>query len=207
MALPADAGIIFQSIFGEAWNLLPLVMQKHYAVRSGSNDKVVVEGTMDIERSWLARLLSPLLRLCGALVPYSGKDVPVTVCFSSPPGSRAFIFDRVFHFPGHAPCRFHSRMEQIRIDEVVEFMRFGIGWRLRYGWDGQRVRLHHAGYVWRIFGVLIPLPLELLIGKGSAWEEPVDDHTFRMWMGVIHPVWGQTYSYSGTFRVTEVCCG
>jgi hypothetical protein len=95
-------------------------------------------------------------------------------------------------------------MEQMRGSEVVEFMRFGIGWRLRYAWDGQRVRLHHLGYVWRIFGLLIPLPLELLIGRGDAWEEPIDNDSFRMWMSVVHPWWGQTYSYSGTFRVTGV---
>lgn len=197
-------GFLFQSIFGDAWDRLPPVMQKHYAVRAGSNDAVMVEGTLDVERSTLARLLSPFLRVCGALVPYDGKAVPVTVRFTSPTGTRAFVFDRVFLFPGHAPCLFHSRMEQVHGNEVVEFMRFGIGWRLRYGWDGHRVRLQHRGYVWRIFGMLIPLPLNLLIGKSNAWEEPVDNNSFRMWMGVSHPVFGQIYSYSGTFHIMEV---
>jgi hypothetical protein len=180
------------------------VMRKHYAVRPGSKDTVKVQGELDVERSWLARLLSPMLSLCGALVPCSGKDVPVTVHFYSSPDTCAFYFDRVFHFPGLMPRHFRSRMEQIRDNEVVEFMRFGIGWRMRYAWDGQKVRLHHAGYVWRIFGILIPMPLELLIGKGDAWEEPLSDDSFRMWMGVVHPWFGQTYSYSGNFRVTEV---
>lgn len=195
---------LFQSIFGNAWEQLPSVMHKHYALRAGSNDTVTVEGTLDVERSWLARLLSPMLSLFGALVPYSGTNIPVTVRFSSPLNTCAFYFDRIFHFPGQKPCHFRSRMEQITGNEVVEFMRFGIGWRIHYAWDGHKVRLHHAGYVWRIFGMLIPLPLELLIGRGEAWEEPLSEDSFRMWMGVVHPWFGQTYSYGGTFHVTEM---
>ncbi len=198
---------LFQSVFGEAWEHLPPVMRKHYDVRPGSNDMVVVEGALDVERSRLARLLSPVLRLYGALMPYSGKQVPVTVRFTSPPGTRHFVFDRVLRFPGHSPYRFHSHMEHRKNDEMVEFMRFGIGWRSRYAWDGQRVRLHHAGYVWRIFGLFIPLPLELLLGRSDAWEEPLSDDSFRMEMAVVHPWFGKTYSYGGTFRVTEVCHG
>lgn len=90
---------IFEPIFGEAWERLPEVMRKHYDVRPGSADAVTAEGVMTIERSWFARLLSPMLRLCGALVPYSGKDVLVTVRFNSPIGTRAFVFDRTFRFP------------------------------------------------------------------------------------------------------------
>ncbi len=197
-------GFLFESIFGEAWDRLPPVMQQHYAVRAGSNDVVVVEGHMDIERSWLARLLSPALRLCGALVPYSGNNVPVMVRFTSPPGTRRFYFDRTFHFPGHAPYHFRSYMEQIGENEVAEFMRFGFGWRARYSWDGQRVRLQHKGYVWRVCGMHIPLPLGWGIGGGDAWEEPIDDKSFRMWMEVVHPLFGKTYSYGGTFRIAEV---
>ena len=94
-------------------------------------------------------------------------------------------------------------MEQIRGSEVVEFMRFGFGWRASYAWDGQKVWLHHKGYVWRIFGILIPVPIGWIIGGGDAWEEPLSDDSFSMWMGVVHPWFGQTYSYGGTFRVKK----
>lgn len=200
----ADDAPLFQSIFGEAWERLPPAMRKHYAVRPGSNDAVVVEGTMDIACSWLAHLLSPMLRLCGALVPRSGKDVPVTVRFTSPPGRRRFHFDRIFHFPGRTPYHFRSNMEQVGDGEVAEFMRFGLGWRARYAWDGHKVRLHHKGYVWRVLGVLIPVPLNWFIGGAEAWEEPISDDSFRMSMGLVHPWFGRIYSYGGTFRVTEM---
>ncbi len=197
----------FKSIFGQAWDQLPPVMQKHYAVNAASGDVVIAEGEMTIERSWLARLLSPFMRLCGALVPYSGSNVPVTVRLVSPLGTDRFYFDRLFRFPGHAPYRFRSYLQRSDNGEVTDVMRFGLGWRARYSWEGNRVRLQHLGYVWRVFGLRIPVPLGWFLGSGDAWEEPIDDESFRMWMDVVHPWFGITYRYGGTFRITEVNIG
>ena len=35
-------------------------------------------------------------------------------------------------------------MDRVRGNELVEFMRFGIGWRMAYEWDGDRMILHRA---------------------------------------------------------------
>lgn len=203
LQVPAEEPF-FKPIFGKGWSQLPPVMQKHYAVRTGSGDVVVTEGEMTIERSWLARLLAPLMRVCGALVPYCASRVPVTVRFVCPMGTKRFYFDRQFRFPGHVPYRFRSYMERTDGSEVTEFMRFGLGWRARYSWERSRVRLQHLGYVWRVFGLRIPVPLGLVLGSGDAWEEPIDDDSFRMWMDLVHPWFGVTYRYGGTFRITEV---
>lgn len=202
---PPTETSFFKPIFGHAWEQLPSVMQMHYAPRSSSGDVVTAEGRMTIERSWLARILTPAMRLCGALVPYSGKDVPVTVRFVCPRGSNRFYFDRLFHFPGHTPYRFRSHLIRSENNEVTEFMRFGLGWRARYSWEAGRVRLQHLGYIWRICGLRVPVPLGWLLGSGDAWEEPIDDACFRMWMDVRHPWFGVTYRYGGTFRIKEVC--
>ena len=195
---------IFQSIFGAQWERLPAVMHKHYANRPCSNDIVTVEGVMKIELSVFARLLSPLLRFTGALVPYAGDAIPTTVHFRSVPDSDVYIFDRIFHFPGRPAYRFRSRMQAVGGNEVIEFMRIGIGWRAHYSWDGNRVRMAHRSYAVRLFGTLIRLPLELLLGSGDAWEEALSDDRFRMAMELRHPLWGRVYAYSGEFTVTEV---
>lgn len=192
---------IFQSVLGTGWDAMPRMMRRRYAVRPFSDDQVTVEGTLDVKRSPLARLLSPLLSLCGALVPHEGSGVPVSVRFYSSPDACDFHFDRHFHFPGRAPYRFHSRMERVEGGDMVEFMRFGLGWRMRYGWDGRKIVLAHRGYVWRVFGRLVPLPLEWVLGSGYAEEEPLSDDSFRMWMAVTHPWFGQTYGYGGIFKV------
>ena len=47
--------------------------------------------------------------------------------------------------------------------------------------DG-KVVMHHGGYVWRVFGKLIPIPLSMILGKVYV-EEKVESHdSFSMLM-------------------------
>ncbi|OEU69911.1 MAG: hypothetical protein BA874_09055 [Desulfuromonadales bacterium C00003068] len=194
---------IFREIFGDSWERLPVVMKKHYAVRPNSDDVVTVEGRLDIK---ISPLVSLMARLTGMLLAYSGDDVPVTVVFVSGAGSRTFHFDRTFHFPDRGDVKFRSRMEHVKDNVLVEFMRFGIGWKLAYEWDGHKVILRHRGYVWRILGRMLPIPLELIIGRGHAEELPLSDDSFSMWTHSKHPLFGKTFGYAGEFKITEVSC-
>lgn len=94
---------IFKSVFGADWDKLLGVMQRHYANRPYHDDMVMVEGSMTVEASMIGKLLGPLFRLAGALVPYEGRHIPVTVLFVSDKNSEAFHFDRIFHFPAVSP--------------------------------------------------------------------------------------------------------
>jgi len=193
---------IFKSIFGKDWEKLPPVMRKHYANLAYTAQVTRAEGIMEIRRSRLAKCLSPLLRLSGALVPHDGRDIPVTVNFISRAGSDVFELERHFRFP-HKTYIFHSRMKPVGGNELVEFMRFGLGWRCACRWTGEKVELRHRGYVLKIFSVLLPLPLGLLLGTGNAEETPIDDNSFAMHMDIRHPLLGEVYSYSGVFRMME----
>ncbi|WP_417453866.1 DUF4166 domain-containing protein [Kiloniella sp.] len=200
---------IFKSVFGKDWDNLPPVMKKHYAVRSNSHDRVVVKGRLDIK---ISPMVSLMARISGMLLAYSGKNIPVTVVFrsdhkgSSSTSNTPFYFDRTFHFPDRGDITFRSRMEQIENNILVEFMRFGIGWKLAYEWDGKKVILRHKGYVWQIFGKLLPLPFSWIMGKGYAEETPLSDDTFSMWTHAKHSLFGPTFGYAGDFKVTEVKC-
>ena len=194
---------IFRNIFGADWDRLSPVFRQHYANRPFSRDEVVVEGMMDVELSWLARLLSPLLRLSGALVPIAGRNIPVTVTFRSEPGKGAFILDREFRFPGRKPYHFRSAMLPAGGSEVIEWMPIGLGWRAAFSSADGQVRLDHRGYALRCFGRAIPIPLEWLFGRGEAWERAIDDTRFAMAMTIRHPLFGMLYGYSGTFRIRE----
>ena len=102
------------------------------------------------------------------------------MCFKSDRDTKFFHFVRTFHFKNAAPYVFHSRMMQIRDNEVIEIMRFGLGWKMLYSWDGEKVILQHKGYALHLFGHFIPLPLTLLMGKGYAEEIAVDENMFDM---------------------------
>ena len=193
---------IFQSIFGENWHSLPPVFHKHYANRPYTHDRVTVKGRMNVELSLLAKLLAPLMRLSGALVPQGGVDIPVTVHFRSESDSAAFCFDRIFHFPNRKPFHFRSRMVPSGQNEIIEYMPIGIGWKAAFSQEGNRVIMRHRGYACRFF----PLPITWLIGRGDAWEEAIDDNTFHMRMTIRHWLFGVVYAYSGTFTVKEIAC-
>lgn len=192
----------FKSIFGASWDDLPPVMRKHYANRPYSTDVNICEGTLDVMCRGPLKWLAPLMMALGQIPAHNESNVPVTVRFQSDTHSRAFHFKRTFHFRNVKPYVFHSRMIQIRDNEVIEIMRFGIGWKMLYLWDGQKIILQHRGYALHISGMFIPLPLTLLMGKGNAEEIPVNDDTFDMITHITHPLWGRIYQYKGRFRMT-----
>lgn len=192
---------IFKSIFGESWASLPLVMKRHYANRPYTQDLTRVTGVLDVMCKPPLLFMAPLMKLLGQIPTRNENAVPVTVDFQSDLNSQSFYFNRVFHFADGKPYRFQSRMLQIKNNEVIEIMRFGLGWKLQYAWDGEKVILSHRGYALHLFGHFIPLPLTLLMGAGYAEERPVSDNIFDMETHITHPWWGKIYEYKGRFEV------
>jgi len=194
---------IFKSIFAEQWEKLPAVMHKHYANRAYSEDLVTVAGKLDVEFGWWVKTLSPFLRIFGALVPYQGNNIPVTVRFRSELGSAAYCLERIFNFPDQKNYIFYSKMIQVKDDVIVENMKYGIGWKHRFYYNGNKVILEHIGYVLSIFGKSIPIPLNLFLGRGYAEEEAIDENRFRMKMNITHSLFGKIYEYRGEFEMLD----
>jgi len=195
---------LFATIFGDDWQSLPPVIHKHYANRAHHNDETVAEGVMIVKSSFLGRLLSPLFRRSGTLVPYEGEGIPATVRFLTRAADDSFTLERSFRFPHKKPYVFCSTMQPQGGAEIIEFTRLGFGWHMRYGWDGRKVTLTHRCYVMRLFGKNLRVPLEWLVGTTYAEETPIDDRSFAMKMDMHHKYFGHVFSYSGTFTVTKV---
>jgi len=195
---------IFKAVFGKEWNHLPLVFRKHYANHPYSNDINTVEGLMDISYSRLMACFIPVNKLLKILVPYRGKKIPVTVDYVSKTDSAEFCLYRTFYFPGKKPYAFNSQMKVEQNDSVVELMRFGLGWRMRYFYDGKKVILQHKRFVWKMLGICIPLPLEIFIGKGHAEEEMIDENSYRVTMTLTHALFGEMYRYEGDFTFKRI---
>jgi hypothetical protein len=194
----------FKSIFGSAWDALPPVFKKRYMNRSYSNDISTVEGTMDIHFSKFMAFFMPIFRLFHVLVPYAGNNIPVKVDFRSEMDSDGIWLYRKFYFPNKQPYEFNSRMQIIKNNEVVERMAFGFGWRTHYFYDGKKLIMQHKAYVIKIFGVYIPMPFEMIIGKGYAEETVIDDNTYKVDMIISHPWFGTMYRYEGNFHFTRL---
>jgi hypothetical protein len=193
----------FKSVFKTTWEKLPPVFLKRYANRPYSNDFASVEGKMEVSFSKLMRCMMPILRFMHILVPYQGKDISVKVDFRSTADSDATFLDRKFYFPGKQPYEFNSCVQPIKDTEVIEFMSYGIGWKMHYFYDGEKVIMEHKGYVWKLFGYNIPVPLGILIGKGHAEETVIDENSYRVTMSISHRLFGTLYSYAGDFTFTR----
>jgi hypothetical protein len=194
----------FRSVFKTTWDDLPPVFQKRYANRPYSNDLATVEGKMEVSFSRLMSCMMPILRLMHILAPYQGKDIAVKVDFRSTADSDATCLDRKFYFPGKQPYEFNSRVQPIKDSEAIEYMSFGIGWKIHYFYDGVKVIMKHKGYVLKLFGYNIPLPLGLLIGSGYTEETVLDENSYRVAMTISHPLFGALYSYAGDFTFTRL---
>ena len=192
---------IFKSVFGESWDMLPKILRKHYAIRPYSNDNIKLEGVMNIKLSKLTKLIRPLLIFFGALVPYEGKNISTIVYAKSDPDKDSFIFERHFKISKNNIYISSSTFLKLRNNEVLEMMRFGIGWVSYYSYKNKKIILSHKGYAWRIFKFTIPIPLTFILGKGYAEEKEVDDNQFSMQMKITHPLFGEVFKYSGLFKI------
>lgn len=194
---------IFQDIFGASWTDLPAVMKKHYANRPYSSDVTTVEGLLDVQCSGPIKYLAPLFWFMGGIPPHNEQQVPVTVTFESQQNNTCFYFNRIFNFKSRKSYCFKSRMVQTKNNEVIEIMRFGLGWKMSYAWQNNQVTLSHKGYVLHLFGYYIPLPLTFILGAGNAHETAIDDRTFDMSVAITHPWWGKIYQYQGRFKLID----
>jgi len=139
----------------------------------------------------------------GMIPPSNEKSVPVTVSFQSDENTKAFHFNRVFKFSNRKAHRFNSKMIHRKDNELIEVMKYRIGWRVRMSWHEDRVKLIHQGYALCVFGHFIPVPLSLVLGIGYGEEIAIDDDTFDMTANIRHPWWGKIYQYSGRFKMIE----
>ncbi|PZQ73853.1 MAG: DUF4166 domain-containing protein [Variovorax paradoxus] len=198
---------VFQTVLGDAdWQRLGAVVRRHYGLRPRSEDHMTVRGRMDeVWHAPWAALLMPAGRLFGALVPHTGRDVPIEVNYRCRPQDAGLYWDRCFHFEGQPVFHFRSHMTvaDAARHEVVEWVRFGLGLRLRVTAEEGALVFRDVGYVWRIGRLQLPLPLHLLLGRAHVEERPVpgDAGAFTMKMAIGHPLWGEVFRYSGRFRL------
>jgi Domain of unknown function (DUF4166) len=193
---------VFQAVLGNGWDNLGEIVRRHYSLRPFSNDYVCVTGTMqEVWHSTLAKLLIPFGLMVGALVAHRGTDVPIDVHYSSLPGNRSIYWDRVFRFAGRKPFHFKSYMEEVGDNRVIEFVRFGVGLRLRVTAEEGALVFRDQGYVWRLFGIDIPIPAGLLFGRTYVEERPIDADNFSMRMTLRHRLFGELFRYSGRFTI------
>lgn len=194
---------IFSAVFGKDWEIMPDIFKSRYGNYAFKDQNIMVKGKMNIHVSKFFSFLTPYLQLPGALVPYKGKQIPVTVEFQSKENSSLVYMNRVFYYPRKKPYSFNSTLLVTKKGDVIEMMRFGVGIRMHYNFTDNKVELKHGGYIWRIFDYNIPIPLTIILGRVYAHEIVLTPQSFSMLVNITHPILGRIFEYDGIFELTE----
>jgi len=197
---------VIKKALGDDWDKLADVVKQHYDITPGTPSNMVIKGIMDeVYHSPVAKLFLLPGRIFGALVPYRGKNIPTEVKnWTTAENKTAMLWHRTLAFPNKAPVIFRSRMEHIKNDEIIEYVRFGMGIRMRMSEKDGALIFRSIGYVWKIAGIKFPIPTWAILGNAEIIEKALPDNRFYIDFNMIHPLFGRTFSYSGEYSIATM---
>ena len=94
-------------------------------------------------------------------------------------------------------------MIQIKANEIMEILNYGICWLATCSWINEKVVMRHKGYALKLMGHSVALPITFLFGEVECEEQPVDDETFHTRVTIKHPWFGVFYEYKGLLKITS----
>lgn len=186
---------MFRKILSDHWSELSPALQHHYGLKDG--EEISMQGELAVKHGKFIKILMPLIRLTGALVPVEGEKFIVTV--SNKRIGDSFYWSRRFQKENKV-YKFNSKMQQFDND-IVEFVGLGIGIRMGLKVSNGGLLYEDKGYVFKLGSKLIPVPVGVLIGKSVIEEFTSNDtdHDLEMKFVVKHPWFGFAFSYMGFF--------
>jgi len=190
---------MFKTILSDQWQHLSPALQQHYGIRDG--EEIRMQGKLAVKHGRFIKVLMPLIRLTGALVPIEGDNFDVTV--ENKRIGDTFYWHRQFKKDDKI-YEFNSKMQQFGND-IVEFVGLGIGIRMGLKIKDGGLAYEDKGYIFKLGRRLIPIPLHFLIGKSEIEEFTNNDNSndFEMRFIVNHPWFGFRFSYMGYFNLTR----
>lgn len=188
---------MFKEILSDEWPLLHPVLQQHYGIKEG--ETIRMHGELAVRHGKFIKLLMPFIRLTGALVPVEGDSFIVHV--ENKRIGDTLYWHREFQKENKV-YSFDSKMQQFG-DDIVEFVGLGIGIRMGLRIKDGGLVYDDRGYVFKLGSRLIPIPLNLLMGKSVIEEFKTNDipGEFEMKFIVIHPWFGFAFSYMGNLSL------
>ena len=196
---------VIKKALGENWDKLADVIKRHYDITPGQSSNMTIKGIMDeVYHSSIAKLFILPGRIFGALVPYKGKNIPTEVHnWTTIDNNEAMFWHRTLTFPGKSPAIFKSRMEHIKNDEIIEYVRYGMGIRMKMSVENGALFFKSIGYVWKLAGMEIPIPNWAILGDAEIIEKAISDDEFFIDFKIIHPLFGRTFAYSGVYAIRK----
>jgi hypothetical protein len=194
---------VIKKALGKHWDTLADGIKKHYNLPSGQNDHLTLKGQMtEIFHSKMGKLFLLPGRIFGALVPHQGRAIPTEVKnWTRYNRLNTMFWHRTFYFPNKQPVVFQSRMEHLADNEIIEYVKYGMGIRMVLSEMNHSLVFEGKGYVWKIASFTLPIPNWLVLGNAKIIETAISDQELHLDFQVVHPLFGKTFSYSGIFSI------
>lgn len=187
---------LMQAALGADWDKLPPALQAHY--RFGTTTDT---GHMDIEYPRFMQPFLSVLRVFGALVNRSGRQVS-TVVEKSVVSDRQY-WRRTITYPDGRAIYFNSYWVATGGNQVIEFVNPVLGLQMAPRVEDGRLHYRGVRFVAKLGSLLLPIPEWLALGRTTIVEEAVDETRFTMDFRLTHPLLGQVFRYSGEFEAAS----
>ncbi len=184
---------LMQQALGADWEKLPPALQAHYQF-----GKTIDTGHMNVEYPRFMQPLLSILRIVGALVNRSGRDV-VTVVNKHVVGDRQY-WRRTLTYPDGKVVYFNSFWIYAGQGQVVEFVNPVLGLQMAPSVTGGRLHYRGVRFVAKFGPLMLPIPEWLVLGHTCIVEEAIDETHFVMDFRLTHPLLGEVFRYSGKFQ-------
>lgn len=187
---------LMQRALGDDWDKLPPALQAHY--RFGTTTDT---GHMNIEYPRFMQAYLSVLRVFGALIDRSGRNVS-TVVEKSVVGDRQY-WRRTISYPDGKAIRFNSFWVPAGGNQLIEFVNPVLGLQMAAYVEGDRLHYRGVRFVLKLGPLLLSIPEWLVLGHTSIVESALDDSHFAMDFRLTHPLLGQVFRYSGEFEAAS----
>jgi hypothetical protein len=185
-----------QNALGADWDTLPPALQTHY--RFG---KTTDRGHMDIEYPRFMQPYLTLLRLVGALINRSGRQVS-TVVEKSVVGERQY-WRRTITWPDGKVVHFNSFWVYAGGRQMIEFVNPVLGLQMTVHVEDGKLHYRGVRFVAKLGRWLLPIPEWMVLGHTTIVEYAIDETHFAMDFRLTHPWFGQVFRYAGKFKAAS----
>ena len=183
---------MMQNILGDAWHQLPPALQAHY--KAGAS---VDSGHLRIDYpGWMQPLLG-VLRIFGALMHCRANRTSARV-EKAVAGERQ-LWRRTITYPNGKVLQFNSYWVVTPSKHIIEFVNPVLGLEMVPRVEGAMLRYRGVRYVVKLGHYLVGIPEWLVLGHTTIDEVALDATRFAMDFRLTHPLFGQVFSYAGTF--------
>ncbi|MEY4751936.1 MAG: hypothetical protein RIQ60_4150 [Pseudomonadota bacterium] len=184
---------LMQQALGQTWDQLPPALQAHY-----QSDTSVDIGSLDVDYPWFMQPLLSVLSRLGALVRRRGKAVHTRVEKTAEGESQHWR--RTLQYADGQTLHFNSRWELTSDGQVVEYVNRWLGLQMRPVVVGEQLHYRGVCFVARLGRRTLHIPEWAALGHTTIVESAIDDHHFAMDFRLTHPLLGEVFRYSGTFK-------